>query len=436
MTVTRSVGKQDSIKAKNVIGCYLRLGLLALVLFRTRPSLGAMYYVVDLGTLGGPTSQANAINNAGQIVGSAYTNGSVSLATLWTSASSPAINLGTLPGGNNSSAFGINDSNQIIGDSTASAGTHAATWTNGASPAVDLGTLGGTFSVGSAINAAGQMVGLAYTAGNFNSYASFWTNTSSGAIQMNSLTNGLSSAANAINTSGQIAGWSYNSNGVQHAVFWSNSGALAVDLWHGQNFSSDALGLNDSGNIVGSGYTSNSVQHAYFWNNTNNLPVDLGTLGGIDSAANGINKSGQIVGSSDVGGGASHAALWMNSSSAAIDLNTLIPTNSGWTLESATAINDSGEIVGYGIINGHTHAFAMVLSAPGNLFIALVGANVQLTFSTSTNEFYDVQRIDDLVSGMWITLASNITGTGSTLTNIDVGAATVPQHFYRVGAHF
>jgi probable HAF family extracellular repeat protein len=428
MAVTRSAGEKGSIKTNNVIDRRFYLGLMVLVLLGARPSPGAMYNVVDLGTLGGLTSQANAINNAGQIVGSAYTNGSVSHAALWTNPSSPAIDLGTLPGGTTSSAFGINDSNQIIGDSTASSALFATCWTNGANPAVDLGTLGGTFSVGSAINAAGQMVGLAYTTNNFYSYASFWTNTSSSAIQLIGLTNGLSSAANVINTSGQIGGWSYNSNGIQHAVFWSNSGALAIDLWHGQNFSSDALGLNDSGNIVGWGYTSSSVQHAYFWNNTNNPAVDLGTLGGIES--------GQIVGWSDVGGGASHAALWMNSSSAAIDLNTLIPTNSGWTLESATAINDSGEIVGYGIINGHTHAFAMVLSAPGDLFIALVGANVQLTFSTSTNEFYDVQRADDLVTNDWSTIASNITGTGSTITNIDVGGATVPQRFYRVGAHF
>jgi hypothetical protein len=30
------------------------------------------------------------------------------------------------------------------------------------------------------------------------------------------------------------------------------------------------------------------------------------------------------------------------------DLNSLIPSDSGWTLESATAINDRGEIVGRG----------------------------------------------------------------------------------------
>jgi hypothetical protein len=34
-------------------------------------------------------------------------------------------------------------------------------------------------------------------------------------------------------------------------------------------------------------------------------------------------------------------------------LNTLIPRGSGWTLESATGINDRGEIVGRGAPDGH-----------------------------------------------------------------------------------
>lgn len=38
------------------------------------------------------------------------------------------------------------------------------------------------------------------------------------------------------------------------------------------------------------------------------------------------------------------------------DLNTLIAANSGWELQSATAINVAGKIVGTGTLNGQQHA--------------------------------------------------------------------------------
>ena len=41
------------------------------------------------------------------------------------------------------------------------------------------------------------------------------------------------------------------------------------------------------------------------------------------------------------------------------DLNNLIPANSGWTLVNASAINDLGQIVGNGLVNGAGHAFRL-----------------------------------------------------------------------------
>jgi hypothetical protein len=38
-----------------------------------------------------------------------------------------------------------------------------------------------------------------------------------------------------------------------------------------------------------------------------------------------------------------------------IDLNTLLPANSGWVLNVARGINNKGQIVGTGTINGHEH---------------------------------------------------------------------------------
>ena len=74
--------------------------------------------------------------------------------------------------------------------------------------------------------------------------------------------------------------------------------------------------------------------------------------------------------------------------------------------------------------------------APRDLAIRLVSTNVRLTYSTISNNLYYVQSTTNLVSGSWSTIASNIAGTGGIVTNVDIGAATVPRRFYRVGLHF
>ena len=45
-------------------------------------------------------------------------------------------------------------------------------------------------------------------------------------------------------------------------------------------------------------------------------------------------------------------------------LTSLIPTATGWTNLNATGINDQGQIVGQGTINGQQHAFLMTPSVP------------------------------------------------------------------------
>lgn len=93
--------------------------------------------------------------------------------------------------------------------------------------------------------------------------------------------------------------------------------------------------------------------------------TDLGTLSGAHiSDARGINDKGQVVGSSTSSGiesDISHAFLYSGGSM--LDLNDLLPSGSGWTLAEAFDINDLGQIVGNGSINGETHAFLMTPTA-------------------------------------------------------------------------
>jgi hypothetical protein len=42
------------------------------------------------------------------------------------------------------------------------------------------------------------------------------------------------------------------------------------------------------------------------------------------------------------------------------DLNNLIPAGTGWVLQEGAAINDTGQIAGYGTLHGQTHAFLLI----------------------------------------------------------------------------
>jgi probable HAF family extracellular repeat protein len=86
---------------------------------------------------------------------------------------------------------------------------------------------------------------------------------------------------------------------------------------------------------------------------------NLGTLpGGTTSGGYDINDSNQIVGFSSTATTTSDAIIWTQKGGMK-DLNSLIPSNSGWVLVLATWINNSGQITGYGTINGENHAYLL-----------------------------------------------------------------------------
>jgi len=75
-----------------------------------------------------------------------------------------------------------------------------------------------------------------------------------------------------------------------------------------------------------------------------------------------INQQGDVVGEgelvTDMGEvGYYRALLWRDAKS--IDLNALIPQDSGWRLIRATDINDKGEIIGLGVIDGEMRGYLL-----------------------------------------------------------------------------
>ncbi len=84
------------------------------------------------------------------------------------------------------------------------------------------------------------------------------------------------------------------------------------------------------------------------------------------------------------------------------DLNSLIPSSSGWTLEDAYGINDYGQIVGVGIINGLEHAFLLTpwVAAP-----VTTGMAVSVTPSSQINITFS-----DVMSGGTVTAVTVLPG--------------------------
>ena len=313
------------------------------------PAARAGYIITSLGGInGGDSSIADGINASGQIVGLALGGLPNNTFGAFLYSGGTMTSLGTLPGDVSSAAYSINASGQVVGiSSNGGSGYFPANvppalyqaFLYSGGTMTGLGTLGGASSEAYGINNAGQVVGVADTASGHQLafLYSGGTMTNLGSIAPNSF-----SVALAINNAGQITGQStVPSTATNHAFLYSNGTMNDLGTLGGLNSGGNAI--NASGEVAGySTLAGDLITHAFLY--SNGTTSDLGTLGG-NSVANGLNDSGQVVGDSETPNGAETAFLY--SGGTMTNLNNLIPADSGWYLVDATAINDSGQIVGW-----------------------------------------------------------------------------------------
>lgn len=349
------------------------------------------YVLTDLGTLGGTASKAFGINDAGQVVGQANLTGDAAQhAFLYVNGTMRDL---LSLSGTDSSGAAVNDAAQAVGSADAATGTHAFLYSGGMMR--DLGTLGGTNSGAAGLNESGLVVGDSQTAIAGNRFHAFlWNN---GTMMDLGTLGGPESHATGINDDGLAIGEADTLSGSTHAFVYG--GGVMRDLGALGGSNSSAASINEAGQIVGQADTVSGNTHAFLYNN--GTLTDLGTLGGSNSNADAVNDRGQIVGASDVVLAGMHAFVYANG--AMRDLNSLIDPGSGWTLKEATGVNNWGQIVGFGTVNGQTHAFllspadASQGTALGS-FGRVNGRNTKLSFTTA--------------AGTLVTLTLNGGGTG------------------------
>ena len=307
------------------------------------------YWITNLGTLGGLTSTATAVNALGQVVGYSETATGETHAFLF--GGGVMTDLGTL-GGAYSVATGINASGQVVGYSqTASGEFRSFIYTGGIMQ--PLPTLGGTDGFAYAVNDSSVVVGEAQTAsGDFHAFSY-----SAGSItDLGVLAGGLYSAANSINASGQIAGYAQAADGFDHAFLYTGGvmtdlGALPGDA------ASVGTSINDAGNVAGYSFSASGATHAFFFDGQMH---DLGVLSQSSnfSRALSMNNGGDVVGHSITDLSESHGFVF-DGTKGLRDLNTLIPADSGVLFNTANGINIGGQIAGAGDSSGQTLALLL-----------------------------------------------------------------------------
>jgi probable HAF family extracellular repeat protein len=179
-----------------------------------------------------------------------------------------------------------------------------------------------------------------------------------------------SSGAFDINNAGQVVGFAWRDNSWQsqtpgHAFLWDETNGMRdLGVLDGGT-GSTAQAINNAGVVVGWVEFGERDTLAFIWDAENGMGPLESSDGHRLAKANDINDAGQVVGG---------AVLWENGEF--LNLYQDVGRPAGWWFQEFRAINNSGQIVGWGYRNnGPTHALLLTpIPEPATAALLLGGA--------------------------------------------------------------
>jgi probable HAF family extracellular repeat protein len=247
--------------------------------------------LTSLGNLGGSYGSANDINNAGQIAGYSYV-GSVGQTHAFLYENGTMKDIGIFIGTGGSWAQAINETGQV------------AIYTNNGTYVYQNGgvrALPGKHFLPAGMNDGGQIAGTLLTPG----AAAFYNGTT--LIDLAPLLQNIHSLATGVNNAGQVIGVSYGNSGNDYQAFLYGAGAVQALTVPG-SIQSYATSINNAGDVVGSIQNTDQTWWGFLYRN--GQMIDLNTLPGV--------------------------------------------AGSGWVLTGASKINNAGQILAAGFLNGQS----------------------------------------------------------------------------------